>query len=83
MSSPVLANVAEILKQIQKANPQCHLPQNVQIGQGPGVTQHNSVLLSGTTSSVSAVHSRSDQGRVHYSYKVKIINPAKKSDVIV
>ena len=77
-TSPVVVNVAELLKQIQKVNPQNHPPQNLVIGQGPGaVTQHNSVLLGGTTSSVSAAHPRTGQGHVNYSYKVKIIHPKR------
>ena len=48
-------------------------------GQGPVVTQHNSVILGGASSSTP---SQNVLGDVNYSYKVKIINPTKKSDVI-
>ena len=82
-TSPEVVNVADRLKQIQSANSQNRLPQNVVIGQGSVVTQHNSVLLGGTTSSASAACPTTGQGHMNYSYKVKIINPVKKSDVIV
>ena len=83
-SNRVIVNVADLLKQIQNASSQNRPPQNVVIGgQGPVVTQQNSVLLSGASSSSSATARMTSQGRVSYSYKVKIINPAKRSDVIV
>ena len=74
--SPVVVNVADFLKQIQQNRPPA---QNVVIGgQGPA-TQHNSVsLLGGASTPVTT-----SQGSINYSYKVKIINPAKKSDVMV
>ena len=84
MNTPLVVNVADLLKQIQSASSQNRLPQNVVIGgQGPVVTQHNSVLLGGTSSSKSATPPTTSQESVNYNYKVKIINPAKKSDVIV
>ena len=45
-SSPVVVNVTDLLKQIQNANSHNH--QNVVIGQGPVVAQHNSVVLGDT-----------------------------------
>lgn len=53
MNNPVVVNVA---KQIQNASSQNRLPQNVVIdGQaGPIVTENNSVLLGGISSSTSA-----------------------------
>ena len=73
--SSVVVNVADFLKQIQNRPP----AQNVVIGgQGPA-TQHNSVsLLGGASTPVTT-----SQGSINYSYKVQIINPAKKSDVMV
>ena len=80
-SAPVVVNVADLLKQLQSATSQTRPPQNVVIsGQGPVVTQHNSVMLRGASSSTP---SQNVLGDVSYSYKVKIINPTKKSDVIV
>ena len=77
--SPVVVNVADFLKQIQRNRPPAQNVVNIG-GQGPVVTtQHSSVsLLGGASTPVTA-----SQGSINYSYKVKIINPAKKSDVMV
>ena len=84
VNTPVVVNVADLLKQIQSASSQNRQSQNVVIrGQGPVATQHNSVLLGGTSSNTSATPPTTIQGSVNYNYKVKIINPAKKSDVII
>ena len=79
VKTPAVVNIADLLKQIQSAS-QNHHQQNVVIGgQGPDVTQHNSVVLGGTSSSTSATQPpMTSQGNVNYNYEVKIINPAKK-----
>jgi hypothetical protein len=74
----VVVNVADFLRQIQRNRPPA---QNVVVGgQGLVVTiQYSSVsLLGGASTPVTT-----SQGSINYSYKVKIINPAKKSDVMV
>ena len=84
-------NVGDVLKQLQGILTR----QPPGIG-GPLVTIGGPILLAGggnTTNSVSAGNSRSGSVQVSatrktlpqpsYSYKVKIINPARKSDVIV
>ena len=80
--------VADLLKQIQSTSSQNRPPQSVVIGGqagGPVVTQNNSVLLGGISSSTPATPRTASHCHVlmNYTYKVKIINPAKKSEVIV
>ena len=74
--SPVVVNVADFLKLIQQNRPPA---QNVVIGGQEPATQHNLVsLLGGASTPVTT-----SQGSINYSYRVQIINPAKKSDVMV
>ena len=76
--SPVVVNVADFLKQIQQNRPPAQNVVHVIGGQG-AATQHNSVsLLGGASTPVTT-----SQGSINYSYKVKIINLAKKSDIMV
>lgn len=85
------SNVGEVLKQIQGIL--ARQPQGSSIG-GPLVTIRGPTLLSGNnTSSVSLTGSDTNSAQIpssrsippqpSYRYKVKIINPVRKSDVIV
>ena len=80
MANPTVVNVADILKRISSSQTRSSAPQSVVIsGQArPVVTQ-----LCGAFSSSSATAPTATPSRVSYNYKVKIINPVKRSDVIV
>lgn len=77
MNNPGVVNVADLLK---NASSQNRLPKSVVIGgqTWPVVTQNNSVLLGGISSSTSATPPPTSQMNMNYSYKGKIINPATK-----
>ena len=67
--TPVVVNVADLLKQLQSATFQTLPPQNVVVsGQGPVVTQHNSVMLGGASSSSPSQNALGDVSYCNSSY---------------
>ena len=80
MANPTVVNVADILKRISSSQTRSSAPQSVVIsGQARPVVNQ----LCGAFSSSSATAPTATPSRVFYNYKVKIINPVKRSDVIV